>query len=122
MFSRCSLCSNNFHLKIQQNIIDQNKQIQWYQWTIKHGFSQEEFNGSVQECVGILKEKVESFLSHVYIKRQQSAYFERLKLNLDDETICIQVDFSENFYIDVQDAIQSSFYSKNSISLLTCYI
>ncbi len=123
MFSNCSLCSNNFDLEIQRNIIDPNKQIQWYQWTMKHGFSKkEEFSGSVLECVQILKEKVESFLSHVYIKRQQSAYFERLKLNLDNETICIQVDFSENFHIDVQDAIQSSFYSKNSISLFTCYI
>lgn len=45
-----------------------------------------------------------------------------MKLNLDNETICIQVDFSENFHIDVQDAIQSSFYSKDSVSLFTCYI
>ncbi|CAF4135314.1 unnamed protein product [Adineta steineri] len=39
-----------------------------------------------------------------------------------NETICIQVDFSENFHINVQDAIQSSFYSKDSVSLFTCYV
>ena len=90
---------------------------------MKHGFSKkEEFSGSVLECVAVLKEKVESFLYHMFIKRQQSAYFERLKLNLDNETICIQVGFSENFHIDVQDAIQSSFYPKESISLFICYI
>jgi hypothetical protein len=61
-------------------------------------------------------------LYHVFIKRQQSAYFESLKLNLNNDTICIQVDFSENFHIDVQDAVQSSFYSKDSVSLFTCYV
>ena len=69
-----------------------------------------------------MREKVESFLTHVFIKRQQSTFFENLKSNLNDETICIQVDFSENFRIDIQDAIQSSYYSKNSVSLFTCYI
>jgi hypothetical protein len=123
MFSHCSICSNYFNLKIKKNIIDPNKRIQWYQWTLTHGFSKkEEFNGSVNECVAVLKEKVESFLYHVFIKRQQSAYFESLKLNLNNDTICIQVDFSENFHIDVQDAVQSSFYSKDSVSLFTCYV
>ena len=123
MFSRCSLCSNNFNLKIRKNVINPNKQIQWYQWTTKNGFSRkEEFNGSILQCLATLEEQSQSFLCHVFIKRQQSAYFERLKLNLDNETICMQVDFSENFHIDVQDAIQSSFYSKDSVSLFTCYI
>lgn len=58
MFSRCSSCSNNFNLKIQRNIINPNKQVQWYQWTMKHGFSRkEEFNGSVLECLATLKQK-----------------------------------------------------------------
>ena len=123
MFSRCSSCSSSLDLKIRRNIVDSNKQIQWYQWRVKHGFSKkEEFNGSGLECVAILEEKFEAFSWHVFIKRQQSAYFERLKLNLDNGAICIQVDFSGHFHIDVQDAIQSSFYSKDSISLFTCYI
>ncbi|CAF1573778.1 unnamed protein product [Adineta ricciae] len=123
MFSRCSSCSNNFDLKVYQNIIDPNKQIQWSQWTSQNGFpTKEEFTGSVKRCATVLKEQIGTFLAHVFIKRQQSAFFENLKSNLDDQTICIQVDFSENFHIDVQDAIQSSFYSKDSVSLFTCYI
>ena len=38
MFSRCSLCSNNFDLKIRKNAVDPSKRIQWYQWTHKNGF------------------------------------------------------------------------------------
>ena len=81
----------------------------------------EEFNGSVKKCVTILGEKVETFLFHIFIRRQQLMYFENLKLNLNLETICIPVDFSENFRIDVQDAIQSSYYAKSFVSLFTCY-
>ena len=123
MFRHCSLCSSNFDSKIQKNVIDSNKRIHWYQWIFKHGFSKkEEFNGSVKECVTVLRQKAESFLSHVFIKRQQSMYFENLKLNLNDEKIFIQVDFSENFRIVVQDVIQSSYYSKDFVSLFTCYV
>lgn len=123
IFSRCPTCSNLFLLKIQQKIIDPNKQIQWYQWITQHGFSKKrEFIGTVKECVAVLKTKVEPFLTHVFIKRQQSAYFENVKLNLDDETVCIQVDFSENFHIRVQDAVQSSFYANDAVSLFICYV
>ena len=123
VFRHCSSCSNNFDSKIQKNVIDSNKRIHWYQCTFKHGFSKKEkFDGSVKECVTVLRKKAESFLSHIFIKRQQSMYFENLKLNLNDETICIQVDFSESFRIDVRDAIQSSYYSKDFASLFICYV
>ena len=69
-----------------------------------------------------IKNKIPTFLSHVFIKRQQSTYFEKVKSTLDNETLCLQVDFSENFKMDIQDAIQNSYYSKNSVSLFTSYV
>ena len=123
MFNRCDSCLNHFRTKIQTKIIDPQKQIPWFQWTAKKGFwKKEEFAGSVKNCIIALKEQVKPFLRHVFIKRRQSNYFEELKSNLNDETICIQVDFSENFRIDIQDSIQSSFYTKDFVSLFTCYI
>ena len=85
-------------------------------------FRKDEFCGSIEECLKVLQEKFESFLTHVFIKRQQSAYFEKMKSSLTDESICVQVDFSQNFRIDIQDAIQSSYDSNNSVSLFTCYV
>ncbi|CAF2654996.1 unnamed protein product [Rotaria sp. Silwood2] len=122
MFSRCSLCANNFDNNITKHVIDFTQTINWYQWVLKNGFSRKvEFNGTIQDCLAILKSKVNEFLSHVFIKRQQAAYFEKIKTNSTNEIICLQIDFSENFRIDVQDSIQSSYFSKKSVSLITCY-
>jgi hypothetical protein len=52
-----------------------------------------------------LKAQTKSFLVHVFIKRQQATHFEKMKLISDNESVCIQVDYSENFLIDVQDAV-----------------
>jgi hypothetical protein len=36
--------------------------------------------------------------------------------------LCVQVDFTERFRLSVQDAIQSSYHSNNSVSLFTCHV
>jgi len=123
MFSCCSSCVNNFKDKMEKDIIDLKKQIQWYQWIYENGYAKkQQYNGSVEECLSCLKEKVKPFLSHVFIKRQQAAFFEQMKSMADDETICIQVDYSENFRMDVQNAVQGAYYNKRAVSLFTVYV
>ncbi|CAF0821932.1 unnamed protein product [Didymodactylos carnosus] len=66
--------------------------------SIKNGRAEKkEFEGSVDKGVELLKSKVKYFLFHVYIKREQSKYFEQLKSEVTDEKVVIQVDFAENF-------------------------
>ena len=123
MFRRCSICSNYFDTKIRKYLINPAHKIKWYQWTSKNGYSEkEEFNGTVNECLNTLEKQVEFFLIHVFIKRRQAAHFEIIKSIVDDETICLQVDYSENFKLDVQDAVHGSFYKKAAISVFTCYV
>ena len=99
------------------------KNIQWHQWVLKNGYSEkQEFSGTVHEYLNTLEAQLESFLIHVFIKRRQARYFELIKSTSDDETICAQVDYSENFRSEVQDAVQRSFFTKNAVSLFTCYI
>ncbi|CAF1961157.1 unnamed protein product [Rotaria magnacalcarata] len=45
-----------------------------------------------------------------------------MKPSKNDETVCLQVDFSEDFRMDIQDAIQGSYYSKKSVSLFTSHV
>ncbi|CAF4225042.1 unnamed protein product, partial [Rotaria sordida] len=61
----------------------------------------------------LLSSKVKTFLLHVYIKRQQSKFFEESKTNTDNKKIVIQVDYSENFEIKQQDEVQSAHWSSN---------
>ncbi|CAF4073123.1 unnamed protein product, partial [Rotaria sp. Silwood2] len=80
MFSSCSLCEDFFIEKIQENVSDGNGKITWSQWIKENGHAEKkEFSGNVDEAFFLLKSKVEYFLFHVYIKREQSKYFEKLK-------------------------------------------
>jgi len=78
--------------------------------------------GSVSQCVKQLKLKTPQYLSHVYIKRKQSCFFEYIKDNADDQTVICQVDYAENFGIVNQDQIQSGYWSTKYISIFTAYI
>ena len=80
MFGRCLLCRDFFSEKVEENVGNGNTKITWSQWVNESGRSQKiEFSGSVNEAVSLLKSKVELFLFHVYIKREQSKFFEQLK-------------------------------------------
>ncbi|CAF1567393.1 unnamed protein product [Rotaria magnacalcarata] len=106
-----------------EKLIDQKKEIKWYQWILNEGLAKkQEFNGTIQQCLADLQEKIKPFLWHVFIKRQQASYFEQMKSSTNDETVCLQVDFSEDFRMDIQDAIQGSYYSKKSVSLFTSHV
>ena len=57
----------------------------------------------------------------MYIKRQQSKFFEESKPNSSDRKIVIQVDYSENFEIRQQNEIQSSYWTSKSVSTFTAH-
>ncbi|CAF1181277.1 unnamed protein product [Didymodactylos carnosus] len=97
--------------------------IKWWQWVnINERAEKKEFEGSVDEAVELLKSKVKYFLFQVYIKREQSKYFEQLKSEVTDEKVVIQVDFAENFGLKEQDEIQSAHWNTKTLSILTPYV
>ncbi|CAF3615613.1 unnamed protein product [Rotaria sp. Silwood1] len=123
MFSSCSLCENNFTEKIQENVTDGNAQITWSQWTNEGGRAEKKkFTRSVDEAVLLLKSKVEYFLFHVYVKREQSKYFEKLKMEVTDEKIVLQVDFAENLNMKEQDEIQNAHWNTKTLSIFTAFV
>jgi len=81
-----------------------------------------EFSGNVDEAVLLLKSKVEYFLFHVYIKREQAKYFEKLKTEVSDEKIVLQVDFAENFNMKEQDEIQKAHWNTKPLSIFTAFV
>jgi hypothetical protein len=123
MFSSCSLCEGFFTEKVVENVSDGCDKITWSQWINENGHAEKkEFSGSVDEAILLLKSKVEYFLFHVYIKRKQSNYFEKLKEEVSDEKIVLQVDFAENFNMKEQDEIQKAHWNSKPLSIFTAYI
>jgi hypothetical protein len=89
MSSRCSLCPNSFDSKYGIILLILTSKCNGVNWHAnKVFFREEEFSGSIGQCLSILQEEVESFLLHVFIKRQQSAYFEKMKSYSADEIMC----------------------------------
>ncbi|CAF1313207.1 unnamed protein product [Adineta ricciae] len=81
MFKDCSRCSDNFKIKIQDQIIDPSAIIKWSLWstTKENRTVKVDYDGTVQNCVNVLQTKINPFLFHVFIKRQQSNFFEMFK-------------------------------------------
>lgn len=124
MFSNCIHCTDKFKTKIKDKMIDSTFQIKWTLWsTSAQGRAEKiDYEGSVLECVNILQDKIEHFLFHVFVKRQQSSYFEMIKANVTDKKCLIQVDYSENFAIIDQNEIQNAHWSRRQLSLFTAYL
>ncbi|CAF5036332.1 unnamed protein product, partial [Rotaria magnacalcarata] len=54
-------------------------------------------------------------------KRAQSSLFEELKESTDDKKVLLQVDYTENFTMDQQDAIQSAYWNTRMLSIFTAH-
>lgn len=123
MFGCCLVCEDFFAEKIEEQVLDGSAEITWSQWMNECGRAEKkEFLGTVDEAVLLLKSKVEHFLFHVFIKREQSRYFEKLKTETTDEKIVLQVDFAENFSLKEQDEIQQAHWNSKSLSIFTAFI
>ncbi|CAF4866414.1 unnamed protein product, partial [Rotaria magnacalcarata] len=109
-------------IKVEGNIVDFTIKIQWLQWTNNNGRSEkEESEGTVKSCVQHLSSLIQQYLSHVFIKRAQSSLFEELKESTDDKKVLLQVDYAENFAMDQQDAIQSTYWNTRMLSIFTAH-
>ncbi|CAF1310453.1 unnamed protein product [Adineta ricciae] len=124
MFRNCTRCTDKFKNEVYDKMIDSTLKIKWTLWSISEQgrYEKIDYEGSVLECVTTLQEKIEHFLFHVFVKRQQSSYFEMIKANVNDKKCLVQVDYAENFAVIDQNEIQSAHWSRRQISLFTVYI
>ncbi|CAF2260150.1 unnamed protein product, partial [Rotaria magnacalcarata] len=124
MFSHCDQCSLHFNNKIRDQMIHPTSVIKWTLWsTPQEGRAMKvDHEGLVLNCVEALASRVKYFLFHVFVKREQSKFFELIKQNVNDQSCLMQVDYSENFALVEQNEIQSVHWSRKQISLFTTYI
>ena len=58
-----------------------------------------------------------NFLKHVYIKRQQSKYFESKIEHLQADEAVVQVNFSENYTCQQQDEVQTVHWNQEQVPI-----
>ena len=97
--------------------------ISWWQWANNQNGKTEkqEFKGSLMDFFDILKQQQSYFLKHTYIKHMWSQAFisesESLK---DDDSTVIEVNFAENYTMQIQNAIQSFYRYQSNLLYLLC--
>ena len=122
MLGACSKCPTFDALKPKESISG----ITWWQWN-SNGNSRvekQEFNGEITDCFQQLKKLYPHFLRHTYIKRKQSSAFkeEVESVQLDNEKVFIQVDFTEILQLKYKiPSIHPMGFRNNLLSLLLVY-
>lgn len=56
------------------------------------------------------------------MKKQQSLHFDKLKRDLSENDLVVQVDFAKNYSIIHQDEIQSAHWQHSQVAIFTCVV
>ncbi len=124
MINDCATCKDGKLFSEKYDVKNPGDKITYVQWEEDEcGFLEKKVVHSiVGEAVQLLREKLPRFLWHHFVKRCQSKYFEIAKQQNDSKSCTVQMDFAENYTIEIQDSIQSQYWKKKQISLYTVVI
>lgn len=119
----CAACSRR--MENSKEMIDSdalNSEVTWQQWETTGRAVRVSQYGVMQDVLVLFGCMLPEFLKHCYIKRKQSKAFETAKGDIDENTVVIQVDFSENYTCVQQDEIQSAHWNNTPVTIFTALI
>ena len=137
MLGKCDQCPKWFQQVKDMVDIDTSSEVEWCQWerveqvtNSKKGNTNKRSKtmknickvGAVEDAIRSLEYQMPFFLQHVYVKRQQSAFFEAKKANMSQHEALVQVDFAENYTCRYQDEVQSAHWCQQQVTLFTVAI
>ena len=100
--------------------------ITWWQWNSHENGRVEKlkFTREITDCFQQLEKLYTCFLRHTYIKGKQLSAFKDEVDNVqhDNEKVVIQVDFTEDFTNQIQNAIQSSYWVLKQFTIFTACV
>lgn len=133
MYGECKGCQSMAFKK--ENYTEE---LQWFQWRIKTEkrsiktdkgpvvkdvtFTvKESMTGTISDLADSFEEQIKRYKKHVYNIRAQYRYFRKAKEMLDESTVVVHVDFSENYVCKMATEVQGMHFgaSKKQISLHT---
>lgn len=131
MTSQCKECPKWEEELIRDASSHKNK-IEWYQWErvqkvlppkkgkptkIKSKIEKVVKSGAVDDVIKALKRKMPEFLTHTFVKRNQSEFFEKKKANIPGNEAIVQIDFSENYTCRHQDEVQAAHWDQEQVTI-----
>lgn len=120
--SSCDGCMD-YNGKLKEILIDScgDHTVKWLKWDkVDNFFQKREMTGkTVSDVANEFAATIEKYKLHKYLVHTQHNILNNLKLDNDDSSIILHLDYSENFSIAVQDEIQSAYYKRKQLSIFT---
>ena len=122
IYCRCVNCKDSLEM-YKPSPEDSQILIKYQQWQKADKRAEKVIiSATVNDTFDDLKNKMNCFLVHRYIKRKQQDHFTKLIEECDESSAVLQVDFSENVSIVNQNEIQSSHWSHQQITIFTSHV
>lgn len=79
---------------------------------------------SVSQLVNLFNSQIRVLKKHIYVKREQNKYYNKLNELLKGDALLLHVDYSENYANKEQQEIQSAYFGCETFLIFTacCYI
>lgn len=110
----CDILIEQLRDLFQENMIDQ---IIYRQWVTVDRTSLETLQSSTEEYLDKLADKLRRLLTHAYIAKEQSTFFNQKKTELQPGECVVICDFSENYAFVYQDAIQGVHWNNDQVTI-----
>lgn len=124
-FRTCKKCPKSNEIKNQfVKMFEENEieEVSYKLWATTDRCKLMNVTDKVEEFTDSLVESLGKLVPHDYISKTQAKYFRELKDNLKEGEIIVTLDFSENYSVVIQDAVQGFYWNNVQISILTSVI
>jgi len=92
--------------------------VTFHQWlTGNRSCSLEKLTKNVQEFVDLLAEQLEKLSPHSYIVKKQAEFVEQTQNSLKEGEVMLFLDFSENYTLQIQNAVQSYYWHQKQATV-----
>ena len=117
---RCPSCPGERSLRdfLFELTAEEDDDISYKKWTQTDGTKLETVTEDKEEFIESLVKQIGNLTKHHYIARCQSAYFSRCKSEVQSDSCVLVSDFSENFALVIQDAVQGYYWMTDHATLL----
>ena len=122
IYRRCDICKDSLEM-FKPSPEDSQTLIKYQQWQKPDKRAEMvTISATVNDIFDDLKNQMNDFLVHRYIKRKQQDHFTKLIEECDGSSTVFQVDLSENAYTVNQNEIQSAHWSHQYVTIFTSHV
>ena len=124
--SSCENCKNkaeDLKNELKSVLCNANiESIEYSQWRFQDKSQKMTFSETVDEFCGDFVNSMNEFKIHFFISKKQSSYLYNMKKNLPIGVMMIYQDFAENYSCVTSNEVQTAYFNRKQVSMLTVFV